>query len=199
MDPSAPIPTLDEFLACCQAECEFLVTEFGFERLPSPREYNDFSVRFRKGVLGVDIYGENWGKTASCDLVRGEDSLYLGLLIPAVPGARRKRKGDGPGQLAQVHHIANLLRLHASDFLRGENARFDVALAEWRLLTRPRELTEAERMERGRQLALAEAGHASKRSEFAEVVRLLEPYIDTLTPHQRRLLEIARARLSSPS
>jgi len=58
-------------------------------------------------------------------------------------------------------------------------------------------VTEAQRVERERQQALTAAGHASKRGDHAEVVRLLEPREAGLSPHQRRRLEIARERLGS--
>src|SRR5215510_9229541 len=117
-------------------------------RLSSPLEFNPYSVRFRKGELGVDVYGESYGETASCDLVRGEDRLSPGLLVPAEMRTPHKRKKSRPGQLAQIREIAALLKLHASDFLRGDTGRFDSALAEWRRITRPREVTEAHRLER---------------------------------------------------
>lgn len=161
MGASTQVPTLSEFLTCCELECEFLVREYGFVRLHLPREYNDYSVRFRKGEFGVDVYGETYEETASCDLLRSEERLYLGWLVPAAERQARKRKGARPGQLAQVHDIATRLRLHASDFLRGDSSRFDSALAEWKRVTQPRQLTEAGRIERERQQAVAAAGHAS--------------------------------------
>jgi hypothetical protein len=186
-------PTLAEFVACCDAEFEFLVREYGFARSPSPMEYNEFSVRFRKGALGVDVYGENWGEAASCDLLRGSDRLYLGMLLPVAQGDTQKRKRARPGHLAQVHDIASRLKLHASDFLRGDLVRFDAALAEWRRVTQPRPVTREQIMERKRQTAVALAGHASRRGDYAEVVRLLQPYAEELSPRQRRMLENARA------
>lgn len=195
MDASIRIPTLEEFIACCQAECEFLIREYGFVQLASPMEYNRYSVRFRKGEFGVDVYGESYGETASCDLVRGEDRLFLGLLVPAAQRQAPKRKRAQTGQLAQVQNIAIRLKLHASDFLRGDSSRFDLALAEWRRVTRPRPLTEAQRLDRQRLQAVTAAGHASQRADYAEVVRLLQPYEDALSSHQRRMLEMARNRL----
>ncbi len=188
-------PTLREFLTCCQVECEFLVREYGFKQLASPLEYNSYSVRFRKGEFEVHVYGENYGLNASCDLVRGGERLYLGLLVPVAERERQKWKGVRPGQLAQVHDIATCLKLYASDFLSGDSSRFDSALAEWRRVTQPCQLTEAVRVERQRQQAVAEAGHASKRADYAEVVRLLQPHADALSQHQRRMLEVARDRL----
>jgi hypothetical protein len=200
VERSIPTPTLEEFLACCDVEFGFLVREHGFERLASPREYNDYSVRFRKGDLGVDVYGENYGATASCDLVRGNDELYLGLLVPtAERQAPKKLSRTEPPQLARVRACADLLKRHASDFLRGEMARFDAALAEWKRITRPRPVTAAHRLERDRQQAVTAAGHASRRADYAEVVRLLQPYADSLSRHQRRMLEEAREQLGNES
>lgn len=156
-------------------------------------EYNEYSVCFRKDTLGVDVYGESWGKAASCDLVRGADRLHLGMLAPAAPIEAQKRKRALPGQLAQVHALSSRLKLHASDFLRGDFGRFDAALAEWRRITRPRPVTQEQLIERQRQTALSLAGHASRRGDHAEVVRLLEPYANELSPRQRRMLENARA------
>ena len=192
-----PTPTLEEFLECCRLECEFLVRDYGFELLPSPLEYNQYSVRFRKGDIEVDIFGENWGQTASCELLRGGDSLYLGFLVPAREREASRPKRESPGQLAQVRNIAARLKRHASDFLNGDLTRFESALAEWRRITRPRKVTEAHRMEREWQQALTAAGHANKRGNYAEVMRLLSPYSQTLSLHQQRMLERARKKLES--
>ena len=195
MDESTPTPTLEEFLACCDRECEFLVRDYGFERLSSPKEYNEYSVRFRKMELEVDIYGENWGATASCDLIRGEDHVYLGLLVPVAARSASRAKRTRPGQLDQIHTIASLLKDYAADFLSGDLRRFDAALSEWKRVTRPRPVSEAQRLDRQRQTAVTEAGHASRRGNYAEVVRLLEPYARELSQHQLRMLETARQKL----
>ena len=193
-EPAKP-PSLEEFLAWCRAECEFLVNEYGFELLDSPREYNDFSVRYRKGPFGVDVYGENWGETASCDLIIGKEELYLGLYLPSAERGPHKKSRKRPSQLEQLTTIALLLKQHAPDFLRGDSSRFDVALAEWNYMTRPRELTEEQRLGREREQAIALAGHAYKRQDFAEVVRLLASHAAALSPHQRQMLETARQKL----
>jgi hypothetical protein len=195
LDKSPPTPTLEEFLACCDRECEFLVRDYGFERLSSPKEYNEYSVRFRKMEFGVDIYGENWGAAASCDLIRGKDNVYLGLLVPAAARSAPRAKRSRPGQLAQIQTIASVLKEHAADFLSGDVRRFDAALAEWKRVTQPRPVSEAQRLDRQRQTAVTEAGHASKRGNYAEVVRLLEPHAKALSQHQLRMLETARQKL----
>jgi hypothetical protein len=194
---SPPVPTLEEFLACCYTACEFLVREYGFLRLSSPREHNPYSVRFQKGDLGVDVFGESYGETVSCDLLKGGARLDLGLLVPAAQRKTPRRNGTRPGQIAQIQEIAARLKLHASDFLSGDTSRFDSAVKEWERITRPRPVTEAQRMERQRQQAVTAAGHASRRADYAEVVRLLEPYAGELSSHQRRMLEVARDKLGS--
>ncbi len=164
MDTSTRVPTLEEFLTFCQAACEFLIREYGFVRLPSPLEYNQHSVCFRKGDFGVDVYGENYGETASCDLVRGGDRLYLGLFVPVAQREAPRREGPRPGQLAQLQDIATRLKLYAADFLRGDSNRFDSALVEWRPVAQPRQVTAAQCLERQRQQAVTAAGHASGRT-----------------------------------
>lgn len=184
-------PTLDEFLDACDRECDFLIRDYGFTRLAEPREYNEYSVRFRKGDLEVSIFGESWGKTASCELLRGKDELYLGFLVPAA-----ERKGMPPGQLAQVKAIADRLKQYASDFLNGDMTRFDTALAEWKRITADRPVTEAHRHERELATAVTLAGHASKRGDHAEVVRLLGPHENELSQHQKRMLDESRDNLN---
>ena len=186
---SQPTPSLDEFLAACDAACEFLVRDYGFTRLAEPREYNPYSVCFRKGELGIDIYGENWGQNASCDLLRGKEDLYLTLIIPA-----SERQPWPKGQLAQINEIGVRLSQHASDFLTGDMTRFDAALTEWKRVTKHRPYTDAMRHERDLSTAVTEAGHASKRGEYAKVVELLEPHESELSQHQKRMLDEAREK-----
>ena len=88
-----------------------------------------------------------------------------------------------------------MLKEHAADFLSGDVRRFDAALAEWKRVTQPRPVSEAQRLDRQRQTAVTEAGHASKRGNYAEVVRLLEPHAKALSQHQLRMLETARQKL----
>jgi hypothetical protein len=171
------------------------VRDYGFIQLDAPREYNEFSVRFRKGELGVDIIGENWGQNASCDLLRGKDDVGLGWYLTEAQRATLKRRRVRPGQLEQIEILAAVLKEHAVDFLSGDLTRFEAVFAEWQRVTRPRPITEAHRQERARQTALTEAGHASKGANYAEVVRLLEPHAEALSPRQRRMLETAREKL----
>lgn len=194
-----PIPTLEEFLACCDREYGFLVRDYGFERLREPREYNEFSVRFARAALEVHVYGENWGQSASCDLVRGDDHVSLGWLMPRVEGPRRARRKHRPDQLAQIRALAGMLQEHAQDFLNGDTRRFDAAVAEWKRITRPRPVTEAHRLERERQTALAEAGHARRHGDYGAVIRLLEPHAAALSAHQRQMLDEARRRAGPAS
>ena len=125
MDESTP--TLDEFVAAIDAAFAFLVRDHGFERLSRPMEHNRYSVRFKKGELEVDVYGESYGGSADCQLVRGTDRLYLALLLPASAQTPRPE-----GQLAQVAAIAAELQQYATDFLSGDATRFDTWLSEWR-------------------------------------------------------------------
>ncbi len=120
-------PTLDEFLAACDSAFAFLVREYGFKRLPTPMEFNRYSVRYKKNELEVDVYGESYGNSAECQLVRGDDRLYLSLLLP--PSAHTPRP---EGQLTQIAAIALELQQHVSDFLSGDTKRFDTWLSEWR-------------------------------------------------------------------
>ena len=78
------------------------------------------------------LYGESYGKTAACALLRGSDRLDLVWMLPAA-----ERRPLPAGQLAQVAALAEQLQQYAPDFLRGDVARYDVALAEWKR-TRPR-------------------------------------------------------------
>lgn len=192
MKKTGPIPTHAEFIGACDAAFAFLIIEHGFERAKEPREYNEFSVRYRKGELGVDVYGEGWGKYASCDLIRGKDELSLGLLFP-----REQRKALPAGQIAQVHELAARLKELGTDFLTGDFARFDAAVAEWKRVTAHRPVSEATLLERAIATAVTLAGHAAKSGNYAEVIRLLEPHESALSVHQLRMLREAREKLRS--
>jgi len=198
MKEPAPRPTLEEFRACCDASFSFLIGEYGFERLAAPTEYNDFSVRFRKGELEVVVIGENWGESASCELLRGKDELYYGFLVPA-SARETKRRRQPLGQLEQIRAMAGFVQRHVTDFLRGDLARFELALAEWRRVTQPRPISDAHRHEREKAQAVTAAGHASRHGDHATVVRHLEPFAGELSAHQRRMLDTARERLKEGS
>ncbi|HET6463603.1 MAG TPA: hypothetical protein VFH33_07370 [Candidatus Krumholzibacteria bacterium] len=120
-------PTLDEFVAACDKAFAFLVNDYGFTRLAKPMEFNRYSVRYRKNDLEVDVYGESYGNSTECQLVRGDDRLYLSLLLPL-----SAQKARPEGQLAQIATIASELQQHVSDFLSGDTKRFDTWLSEWR-------------------------------------------------------------------
>jgi hypothetical protein len=184
------IPTLADFIGACDASFAFLILEYDFVRAAEPREYNPFSVFYRKDNREVEVYGEGYGQYASCDLVIDEDHLDLVFLIPAA-----ERKALPKGQLAQVRELAARLRQHGADFLAGDTGRYATALAEWKRITTHRPVTEAHRHERELNTAVTEAGHASKRGDYAKVVQLLEPFAHELSPHQRRTLDDARERL----
>src|SRR5262245_14067931 len=186
-------PTLEEFKDACRRECDFLVSEYSFQEMPEPREYNEFSVRFRRGSLGVDVYGEGWGEFARCDLIHGDERLEFGSLVPATAWPPRSRRSP-PNQLEQIVTIGTLLRAHCNDFLTGDLGRFTAALARWKEITRPRAITPAQREQRAFDSACSEAGHAFKRGEFGRVIELLAPHTSRLGRRHAAMLEAARKR-----
>jgi hypothetical protein len=128
MTPNTPndVPSLADFIGACDASFAFLILEYGFVRAAETMEHRPFGVRYRKGELAVDIYGESYGKTAACALLRGSDRIDLVWMLPT-----EERKPLPKGQLEQVAALAAQVEKHASDFLRGDTARYDAALAEW--------------------------------------------------------------------
>jgi len=126
-DKPADIPSLADFIGACDASFAFLILEHGFARVAETMDHSPFGARYRQGERAVDIYGESYGKTAACSLLRGTDRIDLVWMLPA---AERKKLPNG--QLAQVAALAEQLKQHASDFLSGDTARYDTALAEWK-------------------------------------------------------------------
>lgn len=128
-------PTLAQFVSACDAMFGFLVRDYGFHRMATPMDYHRYSVCYRKGDLEVDVYGEGYGTLTACALLRGDDRLDLGILLPA-----EARHPLPMGQLSQVAAIASQLQQYAADFLRGDLTRFDTALLGWqkRYPKRPR-------------------------------------------------------------
>lgn len=187
-------PTLEEFKEACRRECSFLVSQYDFQEMPEPREYNQFSVCFRRGLLGVDVYGEGWGQHASCDLIHGKEELGLGSLMPKTAFPRPSRRRRQPDQLEQIALIAGMLRAHCTDFLTGDLTRFNAAVARWKEITRPRPISAEQREQRAFDTACSEAGHAFKRGEFKRVIELLAPHMSRLGRRHAAMLEEARKR-----
>lgn len=189
------IPALRDFIATCREQFAFLESHFQFLLLPTPREYNAFSVRWRRGEFGVDVYGEGYGTSASCDLLIGEsDVVSLGLLIPPSERSAPRPKKQRPDQLEQVRILAHLLQVHAADFLGGDRQRFDATLKEWRRVRAPQRQTPEDIVNKARRVAGTEAGHAFKRGDFAKVVQLLEWHEGHLSRRQRSMLIAARSK-----
>jgi hypothetical protein len=184
-------PTLEEFKEACRRECSFLVSEYDFQEMPEPREYNDFSVCFRRGALGVDVFGEGWGQHASCDLVHGKEELGIGSLVPKGAWPQHSRRHP-PDQLEQIATIGAMLRAHCTDFLTGDLTRFSAAVARWKEITKPRPISDAQREQRAFDTACSEAGHAFKRGDFNRVIELLTPHMSRLGRRHAAMLEAAR-------
>jgi hypothetical protein len=126
MSKSNDIPSLADFIGACDASFAFLILEYGFTRAAETTEHSPYGVRYRKGELAVDVYGEGYGTLAACALLRGSDRIDLVWMLPAP-----ERKPLPQGQLAQVTALAAQVRRYASDFLRGDTTRYDAALIEW--------------------------------------------------------------------
>jgi hypothetical protein len=186
-------PTLEEFKDACRRACGFLMSQHHFQEVQAPRQYNEFSLCFRRGSLGVDVYGEGWGEVASCDLIHGDDQLSFGWLIPHTAQPQLSRR-PRPNQLDQIATIGALLQTHCTDFLTGDLARFAAALARWKEMTRPRAISPAQREQRAFDSACSEAGHAFKRGDFSRVIELLAPHVGRLGRRHAAMLETARHR-----
>jgi len=184
-------PTLEQFTEACRRECAFLITEYGFQEMPEPREYNQFSVCFRRGPFGVDVYGEGWGEFARCDLIHAGEHLGFGSLVPNEALPPRPRRSP-PDQLEQIAIIGPLLRAHCTDFLVGDLTRFTTALTRWKEITRQRPVSQAQRDQRAFDTACSQAGHAFKRGEYGRVIELLAPHAARLGRHHAAMLEAAR-------
>ena len=197
----ASISSLEKFKRACLEHCDFLVRELGFTVLPDPLEYNEYSVRFRKGTMGVDVYGEGYGTIADCKLRHGdtEVSVWTYAPIPARQPRMRRKKGSMPTQLEQIEGIAAALREHWMDFLAGDPTSFHQRLTAWTDYWNNQRATPAQLARKPFNVASTQAGHAFKNGEFSRVVDLLSPYAAVLGKKQRKMLETSLERAGSDS
>jgi hypothetical protein len=198
---SVAIPSLGEFKDAILTHCGFLLRDFGFTALPDPLEHNEYSVRFRKGKFGVDVYGEGYGTHVDCRLLHGssEESVWIHRPVPARLPRKRRTKGPGPTQLAQIERIAGALREHWTDFLEGDLTSFRQRSAAWLAFQRSLKRTPEQMARRPFDIASTEAGHAFKSGEFARVVLLLRPYSALLGKKQKQMLETSLDRVRNDS
>ncbi len=130
MFPSlAPVPTHEEFFEECRRAFAFLA-EHGFHEVPPPthRQGKRLLFWYRAGARSITISGEGWGQFAQCHLehgsgVRAAPSSYIPAELRSKPRKRRK-KGPGDGQLAEIRRASELVKNFCAEFLAGDLERF---------------------------------------------------------------------------
>ena len=192
------MPNLEEFLAAARCEFHYLITEFLFTEEPIDKvEYhNPFSVRFEGQGLMVIPEGIGWGSSVTVtigELAQQNTSVVRGIPLCAILEARgytpNLLKGD---QIVQLGIQARELREHARDVLEGDCTVFAEArrIVDLRI-AKSRAQEETERFE----AASIQAAGAFHRKEYGAVRRLLEPFSDRLSDHQRKLLSYCEKKL----
>jgi hypothetical protein len=195
----AVAPSLDEFKRACLTDFSFLVAMHGFEHVsPPPERYpNPFQVHFEKKGWRLIVHGLSYGFSLDLE-VRAPDGRCgsFGHLIP--PGkAMLIRQDYVRGQLGEIACAARCLREYGDDFLRGDWRRFDeIAEAQRQLGVAQRESWQKEEIAVRLKFALEDADLAFRSEDYERVVAALSPFEATLSPAQRKKLEIAKRRKS---
>ena len=125
-------PSVKKFLTAARREFSFLVSDFGFveEHLPIDPKKNPFKVAYTTDTTRVTVEGINWGTNVQVMLLAVTPTSNVPARVPfwAVVEVRAPHERDLPaGQLLQLTHNARLLRLYASDILRGDFSVFPAA------------------------------------------------------------------------
>jgi hypothetical protein len=193
----AVAPSLDEFQRACLADFSFLVAKHGFEHVsPPPEQYPEpFQVHFEKKGWRLIVRGLSYGFALDLE-IRAPDGRRgsFGHLIPPRK-AMLIRQEYVRGQLGEISCAARCLREYGDDFLRGDWRRFDeIAEAQRQLVVAQRESWQKEEIAAKLRFALRDADLAFRSADYGGVVAALSPFESTLSPAQRKKLEIAKQR-----
>lgn len=191
----APHP--HEFISCARHEFQFLVSEYGFAEVPNNlrRYFNPVSVRFENQTTLISVEGIAHGFSTTVEL--GEIPQPCGDLdktIPLWPLAQLRQPvlyeafSETLGQLNQLPLLARLLRLTANEILLGDftmlpyiERTVDEYIAEQRRLEMDHEFRQT----------MQRASDAFWKVRYSEVVDLLAPHAERLTPTQAKQLNYA--------
>jgi hypothetical protein len=121
-------PSLAQFLEVARREFAFLVAEFSFSEVEAGP--NAFGVRFVNSTTRVEVGGVNWGGSVQTIVSPLSPLPDVPSQIPlwALVELRAPQESlNSPGQLAQLHLHALLLRKCAAASLVGNFSDFDAA------------------------------------------------------------------------
>ena len=165
------------------------LAEFGFVRVVSSQEH----VRYRKGILEVDVYYELWSLELGIDFEYPDYRSSLSEIIRASDPITAKKYRNSIvrtriGLIAAADRLSNLVREYAERALRDDRVFF-------RELRRDRERFEKEFALNVLCNQLRPKGAAAFRSgDYAEAARLYERMRARLSPVEMRKLDIALQR-----
>ena len=126
-------PPLNEFLECARREYRFLIDDFGFAE--TPQSHNPYEVDYMSDSLLVAVEVINWGFAVQilfAPLRSGaalrRDAVPLWAIAQLRCPQELEQSHRVSGQLALLACYARMLRLCASDVLRGDFTIFPAAL-----------------------------------------------------------------------
>jgi hypothetical protein len=168
---------------------------------PDDAERNAFSVRLGNTTTVIEVQGINYGAAAWTKVLRAcdADSDYYGfpiyqLLADRNPGRRAARKKRPAGQHADIFRDAADIIEHAQDVLQGDFTALETIVEQRNREEKERLARAPSPQQRKANTACSAAGHAFKRGDYNEVVRLLEPHLELISAAQRRRYELACQR-----
>ena len=195
-------PVLREFTEAARRHFSFLISEFGFAEaeLPNDKDINEFQVRYRSARVLVTVEGVNWGYGVQV------------VLSACAPGANKARSEIplwpivklrqphlynslmvADGQLAQLEAYATALRLCAGDILAGD---FTISAAAEKLISEEASIALGLEEQRRYDAESARASDAFHRKDYAEFIRLIEPFTNRLSESQKKNLSYARKQIA---
>jgi len=193
----AVAPSLEEFRHACLAEFSFLVTTHGFRSVPPPpSRYSDpFEVHFERRGWRVIVRGLSYGFALDLEIQSPDGRRgSFGHLVPN-GAAMVIRQNYVRGQLGDIASSARCLREYGDDFVRGDWQRFEeIVDAQQRIVAAQRDAWTKEQEAVKLRFALEEADLAFRDKDYVRVVAALAPFAESLSPAQRKKLEIAKRK-----
>ena len=195
-------PVLREFTDAARRHFSFLISDFGFSEaeLPNDKDINEFQVCYLSARVLVTIEGINWGYgiqillsvcEPSANKVRPEIPLWPIVKLRQPDLYKSLMVADG--QLAQLEVYATALRLCASDILGGD---FTISAAAEKLISEEASIALGLEEQRRYDAESARASDAFHRKDYAEFIRLIEPFTNRLSESQKKNLDYARRQIA---
>ena len=190
-------PTLEEFKSACAAEFGFLVKEYGFKKVATPKgKYtNPYEVHFEKGGWRIVVVGYSYGFSAGIDIrdKNGNSVDFFHLVPEGFWDANRQ--GHGRGQIGDVRYQALCLKSFGESFLHNDWSDFNLLQQREKEWKKSNLLAwEVQDREMAMKRAIEKADKAFKLRKYSDAVKELQPFQEYLPSSQAKKLAICLKR-----